>query len=123
MSTTRESWPKEKEYYKKLREKHICWICKKTDAYTISGHATCYECTKAKNERQRRYMQNPEARKKQHEKRKEWADKRIENRICLRCGRKLDLWESHQCCKACRVRESERRKIRRAIAERNNTPI
>ena len=101
-----------KEYQKELREyckeRHICYQCKQKDAYTMNGHLLCADCTEKQNARCRKWMENPENKKKQNARVKEIKDKRRAEHKCIRCGKQIDENDNHKYCGICRFKERQR---------------
>lgn len=110
-------WQREMyHYYKKI---HLCTRCGKKDAYTISGHSRCFECSQKINETARNHYQKPENKAKKEERRKELHQQRIENKECVVCGRKLKTYETTLTCGVCLAK---RRKTNKKYRDKKGIP-
>lgn len=100
----------QQEWRKMLRESHLCVDCKKQDAYTLNGHARCFECS-FKNSKQACKVAkvNQEKRKIDAKARR---DRWRESGKCTRCGRVKPPYDLHMTCAACRAKMNARRKDR-----------
>ena len=86
--------------YKKLG---LCYDCGQK---ALSGRSRCSLCLIKSKERWRKKEKNPIKRKQEDIKRKIY---RIENNICIRCGKSLDMGLDSNTCINCQTRDKHRR--------------
>lgn len=100
--------------HRKYRVQGLCGNCGKEDAYTMNGHAYCFECT----EKKRMYYHN----NKSHYSTvaKERRERLKSEGICVMCGKNKAIPE-HTLCEKCRNIQLRRDRIRRMRAHKKIT--
>lgn len=97
------------EWYKLLKDAHLCTNCKCQDAYTLAGRSHCYDCTLKDRERHRKWRSTPEGRAAKSERNKQWSERNKALGLCVKCGiRKPQI--GRLMCKACVVKRDNRRR-------------
>ena len=84
---------------------HLCRWCGGTDAYTLNGHAYCFECSEKKRlmERQRT-ADNPEQKKANNSR---WIERCKAEGLCIECGKPMN-GGPHVRCDSCRAKYRNR---------------
>lgn len=102
--------------YWSRKERHLCVLCGKQDAYTLSGKIRCYDCSQKWNKRNREYTRNYSQSHK--DKIKEYRDTLKKNGICVVCEKNPAV-KGKTRCSVCATRQNFRQAQRNA--ERNPT--
>ena len=104
----------EKSLYNMYKSHNFCVKCRKQDAYTLNGHAYCFECIEMmKNNKNI----TPEAKDRYNKTKAQLRACREENHLCKRCGKPLELSYPFKNCPVCKAKmrkyaERARRKKR-----------
>lgn len=97
----------QREWRRMLRERCLCVDCKKQDAYTLNGHARCFECS------QKNSIQACKVARATQEKRninaKARRDQWREDGRCTRCGGVKLPYDLHMTCAICRAKSKAKR--------------
>lgn len=107
--------------YEMMKKHHLCTRCGEKDAYTIGGRILCYDCTEKHNAYMReKWEKDEEFREKEHKRKQELKNYRIENRLCVRCGKPLPEYTNKKQCGICRAKD--RRRVEKKRIEKGCTP-
>lgn len=107
-----------KRKYEMRKREHVCVACGTKDEMTMRGRIYCAKCADANKEKNKRWAQNnPEKNKCSRKKRTEY---RIENRLCVRCGKPVSGNVVHKYCRSCLDKEKWRQ--RRSYADGYRRP-
>lgn len=79
---------------------HICRDCGKEDAYTISGRTYCFDCAEKQRLHKQAIRETEEGRNKNRENSKKTRERRKEQGLCERCGKRKHE-SGMTCCRIC----------------------
>ena len=88
------------ETRKLLKKFHMCRECRKTDAYTLAGHARCADCVEKDTEYHRKVRGYQPAWKRVKKEKPETNYPRGYHGICYQCNKRLQM-DGRTLCAEC----------------------
>lgn len=104
------------EWYVKLKELHLRRDCKKQDAYTLSGHTRCYECSEKNRIRKVCDRKDPNKAQKMREAAARYKQKCLSEGRCVHCGKFLGTGE--RLCAICAEKQRQASKKSKGLPPR-----
>lgn len=104
-----------KANYEYLKNHQRCVACGKQDAFTLNGYIRCADCSDKHKEKNKIY--NKQNREEISIKKKELyqlnKQYRIENHLCVTCGKELEIGSQYKTCERCRYINRKRKENER----------